>query len=652
MTRQQQVTIILSCVLAVCFTLFNSNAAAGPYTGGTTKFEKLSESMRGVVSADDVADEYRIKTLFVLKKYYEEACLHDLAATTAALKAVSDEVDAAVAEAGRIKPQLAKERSILTTLTSEQTANLAKIEALKSRIVDLNAQVPPLETSLAAESENLAALGNKLKPLLDQRDKLDAEMKSHKETFARAEALEKKLGEKLQALQAPPPEKPEPKAKEKKSKKGGKEPEPAQQAQEQTQPQTAPAPAPAPAPTEAEIAKQKQIEEKKKAEEEKRQQEEAKRQAEIEKVKQDLAGATALKSEAASSLKEAAAQRDQLQPGISELEGKVNTSKSEIAGLGLQIKRINDRVTISKVEISWREKRDDTLTGMIANSENIIADLETRLDSAQHIIGTISPRALKEYKTVLAPYLTYSCPPGMRMIEASYCIDTYEFPDKKGQMPEANITWDQAVQQCSAAGKRLCTGAEWELACAGPNCYLRGVPDDYSAETCNLGMGRYADVAAKPSGWRPEGTGEEEPLPVVEPKPGAKSKTGKSSANGKKAATDEPDAPQPPAPGDGNTPITAHAAASAGATPIAAPPPIVLPDTPTPYACDSPYGVADMIGNLQEWTSDSYKSNSIRIIHIGGHVSQMEPACEATNWYNTSTTLPELGFRCCVTLGK
>lgn len=50
-----------------------------------------------------------------------------------------------------------------------------------------------------------------------------------------------------------------------------------------------------------------------------------------------------------------------------------------------------------------------------------------------------------------------------------YCIDRYEWPNEKGAMAVVMTSWVDAKKQCEAAGKRLCTDAEWTLACEGPN---------------------------------------------------------------------------------------------------------------------------------------------------------------------------------------
>jgi hypothetical protein len=49
-----------------------------------------------------------------------------------------------------------------------------------------------------------------------------------------------------------------------------------------------------------------------------------------------------------------------------------------------------------------------------------------------------------------------------------YCIDKFEWPNKKGVRPEVMNTFYQAQIKCAAQGKRMCTESEWNFACEGP----------------------------------------------------------------------------------------------------------------------------------------------------------------------------------------
>lgn len=60
------------------------------------------------------------------------------------------------------------------------------------------------------------------------------------------------------------------------------------------------------------------------------------------------------------------------------------------------------------------------------------------------------------------------CPEGMRTVKAgSFCIDSYEYPNKRNSKPKTDVTFEEAQQLCWNEGKRLCTSEEWEMACNG-----------------------------------------------------------------------------------------------------------------------------------------------------------------------------------------
>ena len=48
-----------------------------------------------------------------------------------------------------------------------------------------------------------------------------------------------------------------------------------------------------------------------------------------------------------------------------------------------------------------------------------------------------------------------------------FCIDRYEYPNKKGEYPIVLVSWYEARDHCADAGKRLCTEDEWTYACEG-----------------------------------------------------------------------------------------------------------------------------------------------------------------------------------------
>lgn len=94
------------------------------------------------------------------------------------------------------------------------------------------------------------------------------------------------------------------------------------------------------------------------------------------------------------------------------------------------------------------------------------------------------------------------CAKEMARIAETFCIDLFEAsrPDategsagsdasratsRKGVLPWQVTSNAEAENACRAAGKRLCTPTEWELACKGPKKTTYGYGDSYEAKTCN-----------------------------------------------------------------------------------------------------------------------------------------------------------------------
>ncbi len=63
------------------------------------------------------------------------------------------------------------------------------------------------------------------------------------------------------------------------------------------------------------------------------------------------------------------------------------------------------------------------------------------------------------------------CPENMVFVPRengrSFCIDKYEWPNKKGKKPRVMVSWIRAKMYCYDEGKRLCTAEEWQYACSG-----------------------------------------------------------------------------------------------------------------------------------------------------------------------------------------
>ena len=67
-----------------------------------------------------------------------------------------------------------------------------------------------------------------------------------------------------------------------------------------------------------------------------------------------------------------------------------------------------------------------------------------------------------------------------------FCMDRFEYPNRRGTKPWVAVTWEEAKALCEAMGKRLCTEREWTLACEGDGRlpYPYGYRRDATA--CNI----------------------------------------------------------------------------------------------------------------------------------------------------------------------
>jgi len=74
-----------------------------------------------------------------------------------------------------------------------------------------------------------------------------------------------------------------------------------------------------------------------------------------------------------------------------------------------------------------------------------------------------------------------------KLVHMHYCIDKYEWPNKKGQVPQDWMTWYDAKKAVESVGKRLCTAREWTLAAEGPNMHPLPYGDGFHRnQMCNI----------------------------------------------------------------------------------------------------------------------------------------------------------------------
>jgi formylglycine-generating enzyme required for sulfatase activity len=53
-------------------------------------------------------------------------------------------------------------------------------------------------------------------------------------------------------------------------------------------------------------------------------------------------------------------------------------------------------------------------------------------------------------------------------VPLDYCIDEFEFPNRRGEKPPVMVSFFDAEAACGGVGKRVCRESEWVAACEGP----------------------------------------------------------------------------------------------------------------------------------------------------------------------------------------
>lgn len=151
----------------------------------------------------------------------------------------------------------------------------------------------------------------------------------------------------------------------------------------------------------------------------------------------------------------------------------------------------------------------------------------------------------------------------------AFCMDEFEFPNVPDSEPRVDVSWTEAMQACAQVGKRLCTEAEWEKACKGPEHRRFPYGNTFDPDACNT----------------EDSFGDDRPL----------ARSGQFSR------------------------------------------------------CRSSYGVADLSGNVAEWTASAYTTNTSDMTQKGGAFDRPDYAarCSARKNGAPGDRAPTVGFRCC-----
>jgi sulfatase modifying factor 1 len=170
--------------------------------------------------------------------------------------------------------------------------------------------------------------------------------------------------------------------------------------------------------------------------------------------------------------------------------------------------------------------------------------------------------------------------------DMSFCIDRFEYPNKKGEYPLIYVNWFDSKKLCESDGKRLCNEEEWTFACEGEDA----TPYPY-------GFDRDKDACVVDKSWR----------------------WFDASAYGKTkdVIIRELDKLWQGVP--------------SGSRPL----------------CKSPFGVYDMVGNVDEYTKSTSPTGSPAILK-GGYWGPVRTRCRpATRAHGPEHAFYQQGFRCC-----
>ena len=179
------------------------------------------------------------------------------------------------------------------------------------------------------------------------------------------------------------------------------------------------------------------------------------------------------------------------------------------------------------------------------------------------------------------------CP--VKAAHKRFCIDRYEWPNKAGALPTYMTSFREAKAACESVDKRLCDDTEWTLACEGPERQPYPYGDGHIRDdrACNID---------KPYIWpRPER--------IFDP----------STRDDELARLDQ------------REPSGARA------------------------SCISPYGVRDMVGNVDEWVVNASQAGRPFAGGLkGGYWGPVRTRCRPmTTAHDESFRYYQIGFRCC-----
>jgi hypothetical protein len=168
-----------------------------------------------------------------------------------------------------------------------------------------------------------------------------------------------------------------------------------------------------------------------------------------------------------------------------------------------------------------------------------------------------------------------------------FCMDRFEYPNQLGAYPVIEVTWRESAALCADEGKRLCTESEWTFACEGDEATPYPTGYARNAEVCVIDRPR-RDVREQALVPRESRTA----LLEID-------RLWQGEASGSRPA------------------------------------------------CRSMFGVYDLTGNVDEWTS-SVRPGERPSILKGGYWGPVRARCRpSTRAHDEDYAYYQQGFRCC-----
>jgi hypothetical protein len=168
---------------------------------------------------------------------------------------------------------------------------------------------------------------------------------------------------------------------------------------------------------------------------------------------------------------------------------------------GLHRKKISIRLVPNKpCRIEWR--KGDGAAWVVYNNGEIPMDSSGTISyKAVDSCGHLMDARTTAYEIRISNEASV-CPQDMEFVRVGttvLCMDRFEWPNRKGNIPKAYVAYYQAADSCFAVQKRLCTAEEWRLACGGPSSWPYPYGSAYEPHACVT-----TDTSAKNSGSKPE----------------------------------------------------------------------------------------------------------------------------------------------------